>query len=104
MSGKKLVNLRRLSQIVFFILFITLLLRTEFRGSTRGMGGDIRLPYPVRLFFELDPLAGLSNALASHALYRGQVRSLIIVIGTLVLSATFLSKPQQNLRRLQLQR
>ena len=52
-------------------------------------GGDIRLPYPVRLFFELDPLAGLSNALASHALYRGLLWSLVIVVGTLFFGRFF---------------
>ena len=51
-----LSNLRRLSQIVFLLLFVLLLLRTEFRGSLQGRGDEIRLPYPVQLFFQLDPL------------------------------------------------
>src|ERR1019366_7906025 len=34
----------------------------------------------VRLFFELDPLAALSNALATHALYRGLLWSLLILL------------------------
>ena len=62
---------RLLSQVVCFLLFLFLLLRTEFRGSFQESGSDIRLPYPVNLFFRLDPLVALSNALASHALYRG---------------------------------
>lgn len=89
MGHWKLVKLRRLSQILFFSLFVFLLLRTEFRGSVRGTGNDIRLPYPIRLFFELDPLAGVSNALASHALYRGLLWSVIIIIGTLFLGRFF---------------
>jgi polyferredoxin len=36
--------------------------------------------WPVRLFFELDPLAALSNALAAHALYRGLLWSLLILL------------------------
>jgi polyferredoxin len=85
----KLAKLRRLSQILFFALFIFLLLRTEFRGSVRASGNDIRLPYPIRLFFELDPLVALSNILASHSLYRGLLWSLLIVIGTLFLGRFF---------------
>lgn len=85
----KLAKLRRLSQIVFFLLFLFLLLRTEFRGSLRTAGTDVRLPYPARLFFELDPLVSLSNALASHALYRGLLWSLIILIPTLFLGRFF---------------
>ncbi len=89
MGHWKLAKLRRLSQIVFFAFFMFLLLRTEFRGSVRGAGSDIRLPYPVRFFFELDPLAGLSNALASHALYRGLIWSLVIIVGTLFFGRFF---------------
>ncbi len=89
MGPGKLAKHRRLSQVGFFILFMLLLLRTEFRGSVRGTANDIRLPYPVRLFFELDPLVGLSNALASHALYRGLLWSLLIIVGTLFLGRFF---------------
>ena len=89
MGPWKLAKLRRLSQILFFALFIFLLLRTEFRGSVRASGNDIRLPYPVHLFFEIDPLVALSNILASHSLYRGLLWSLLIVIGTLFLGRFF---------------
>jgi hypothetical protein len=54
---------RWLSQIIFFSLFLFLLLRTEFRGSLHAGGSEIRLPYPVQLFFQFDPLVALSNAL-----------------------------------------
>jgi polyferredoxin len=84
-----LARLRRVSQIVFLSLFLFLLLRTEFRGSLRSASADVRLPYPVRLFFELDPLVGISNALASHALYRGLLWCLIILIPTLFLGRFF---------------
>jgi polyferredoxin len=88
-GSRKLAKVRRVSQIVCFIIFIVLLLKTEFRGSAHGVGADTRLPYPVRLFFELDPLVGLANVLASHALYRGLLWSLTIVIGTLFLGRFF---------------
>jgi len=85
----KPTRLRCFSQIVFFLLFLFLLLRTEFRGSLVSTGSDIRLPYPVRFFFQLDPLVALSNALASHALYRGLLWSLVVLIPTMFLGRFF---------------
>ncbi len=82
MKHAKLTNLRRLSQIFFLSLFLLLLLRTELRGSLSAKGDATRLPYPVQLFFQLDPLVAISNALASHALYRGLLWSLLILIPT----------------------
>jgi hypothetical protein len=49
----KPTKLRTLSQIIFFFLFLSLLLRTEFRGSLTVSASEIRLPYPVSLFFHL---------------------------------------------------
>ena len=84
-----LSNLRRLSQIVFLLLFVLLLLRTEFRGSLQARGDEIRLPYPVQLFFQLDPLVAVSNALASRALYQGLIWSLLVLIPTLFFGRFF---------------
>jgi hypothetical protein len=51
--------------LVFFLLFLFLLLRTEFRGSfpasASASANDIRLPYPVALFFQFDPLVAIST-------------------------------------------
>jgi polyferredoxin len=85
----KPTRLRLFSQIIFFLLFLFLLLRTEFRGSLAASGSEIRLPYPVGLFFQFDPLVALSNALASHALYRGLLWSLVILIPTMFLGRFF---------------
>ncbi len=84
-----LSKLRRLSQIVFFSLFILLLLKTEFRGSLSAAAADIRLPYPIRWFLESDPLIAISHALSTGALYRGLLWSLVILIPTLVLGRFF---------------
>ena len=84
-----LSNLRRLSQIVFLLLFVLLLLRTEYRGSLQVRGDEIRLPYPVQLFFQLDPLVAVSNALASRALYHGLIWSLLVLIPTLFFGRFF---------------
>ncbi len=89
MSYAALRRLRRFSQVIFLLLFLFLLVRTEFRGSLRSSAEDIQLGYPVRLFFELDPLVAICNALASHALYRGLLWSLVIIIPTLFLGRFF---------------
>jgi len=87
-SRSRLPLLRRISQIVFLLLFLALLILTSLR-PTLGAIGDIHLRAPVRLFFELDPLVALTNALASHALYRGLLWSLIILVPTLFLGRFF---------------
>ncbi len=80
---------RWLSQIIFFSLFLFLLLRTEYRGSLHAGGSEIRLPYPVQLFFQFDPLVTLSNALSSRALYHGLLWSLVVLIPTMLLGRFF---------------
>jgi len=80
---------RLYSQIFFFALFLFLLLRTEFHGSLRNSASDIRIPYPVGLFFQLDPLVALSNAVASHSLYRGLLWCLLILIPTMFVGRFF---------------
>ena len=54
-----------------------------------GATSDIHLRAPVRLFFEWDPLVALVNALAGHALYRGLLWSLVILLPTLFLGRFF---------------
>jgi polyferredoxin len=81
--------LRRVSQGLLLGLFLFLLLKTEFRGQAHAAAGDIRLPYPVSLFLQADPLAALTNALATGTLYRGLLWSLVILIPTLFLGRFF---------------
>jgi len=83
------IKLRRLSQVLFFAIFILLLLNTEFRGSFESAETTIRLPYPVSLFLEIDPLASIVNALATHTLYRRLFWSLLVIIPTLFLGRFF---------------
>lgn len=81
-------RLRTLSQALFLCLFLFLLLRTDFRTSP-SPGGDLRLESPVALFFQIDPLVALSNALSSRALYRGLLWSLVVLIPTFFLGRFF---------------
>jgi len=87
-ARSKLPLLRRISQIFFLVLFLGLLIFTSLRPIPGGTG-DIHLRAPVRLFFEWDPLVALANALASHALYRGLLWSLLILLPTLFLGRFF---------------
>lgn len=88
MTPSRLPQLRRISQAVFLGLFLGLLVFTSLRPSSSGTG-DIHLRAPVRLFLLLDPLVAITNALASHALYRGLVISLIILVPTVFLGRFF---------------
>ena len=81
-------RLRTASQIAFFVLFLVLILRTDFRSSSSSPD-ELRLTWPVALFFQLDPLVALSNALASRALYQGLLWSLLILIPTFFLGRFF---------------
>lgn len=78
-----------MSQISFLALFLYLLIRTEFAAPGRLISGDIRLPYPVSIFLEADPLVAVSNALSTGALYRGLLWSLVVIIPTLFLGRVF---------------
>jgi polyferredoxin len=80
--------LRRASQIFFLLVFMMLLVFTTLR-PTPGGTDDIHLRAPVRLFFELDPLVAVANAFTSHALYRGLLWSLVILLPTLLLGRFF---------------
>jgi len=84
-----LPRLRRLSQIAFLLLFVILLLRTEFRGSLKATNEEIRLPYPVSIYLQADPLVSVSNALSTHSLYKGLLWSLMIIVPTFVLGRFF---------------
>jgi polyferredoxin len=88
LNQSKLPRLRRISQIFFLLLFLGLLLFTSMSVFVNG-ATEIKLRAPVSLFFEWDPLVALVNALASHALYRGLLWSLLILLPTLFLGRFF---------------
>ena len=88
MSGSRLPRWRRVSQIFFLLLFLGLLAFTSLHAIP-GTTSDIHVRGPVRLFFEWDPLVAIANALASHALYRGLLWSLVILLPTLFLGRFF---------------
>lgn len=88
MARTRLPLLRRISQVLFLLLFFWLLIMTSLRPDA-GAATEIHLRGPLRLFFEWDPLVALVNALGSHALYRGLLWSLIILVPTLFFGRFF---------------
>ena len=88
MASSRLPRIRRVSQIFFLLLFLVLLILTSMRPASTG-SADIHMRGPVRMFFLLDPLVAITNALATHALYRGLIVSLVILIPTLLLGRFF---------------
>jgi ferredoxin len=82
MSWTRWLTLRRVSQTLFFVLFLFLLLRTEYRGY------DI-IRYPVNTFFQLDPLLGLSTLLALREAVAHFWPALLTVVVTLLLGRVF---------------
>ena len=89
MTQQKLPQLRRLSQVLFLLFFLFLMMKTESFSSLRAVRDGARLPYPVSLFLQFDPLTALASALSSHTLYRGLLWSLAILIPTLFLGRFF---------------
>ena len=88
MARSRLPLLRRISQIFFLLLFVGLLLFTSLTVFPRD-AKEIHLRAPVSLFFQMDPLVALVNALATHGLYRGLLVSLVILVPTLFLGRFF---------------
>lgn len=90
MTARTVRNLRRLSQLLFFLFFFWLILKTNFDVDFSGAETtDIRLPYPVSLFLEFDPLTALTTLLSSGTVYKGLLWSLAILIPTIFLGRFF---------------
>jgi polyferredoxin len=83
-------NLRRASQVLFFLVFFWLILKTTFEVDfDPSQASEIRLPYPVSIALQFDPLAGLMTLLASGTVYKGLLWSLLILIPTIFLGRFF---------------
>ena len=89
MTQQKLPRIRRLSQILFLLLFLLLMMKTDSFSSLHAARDATRLGYPVSLFLQLDPLTALTSALSSHTLYRGLLWCLWILIPTFLLGRFF---------------
>jgi MauM/NapG family ferredoxin protein len=75
-------NLRRLSQVLVFLVFVFLFLGTEYKDN------DV-LPYAVNVFLRLDPLVAGAAMLSSRALINLVWPALVVVGLTLILGRFF---------------
>jgi polyferredoxin len=71
-KGFKLRHWRRLSQILIFILFLFLFIKTDYSGTNE-------LPYAVNLLFRIDPFLAASASLATKTLVSLMWPSLIFI-------------------------
>jgi polyferredoxin len=83
-------NLRRISQVVFFLIFFWLILKTNFQPHFSPADKvDIRLPYPVSIALQFDPLTALGTLLSSGTVCKGLLWSLVILIPTIFIGRFF---------------
>ncbi|MFA5794910.1 MAG: 4Fe-4S binding protein [Candidatus Brocadiia bacterium] len=86
-----MINLRRISQILFLLLFVILLLLT----TARALGAYYSEPnfllniIPANLFFIADPLVALSVMLVSRAFIMPFLAAVIVAIATILLGRVF---------------
>ncbi len=90
MTIKAVRNLRRIAQVVFFLIFFWLILKTNFQPHFNPADKvDIRLPYPVSVALQFDPLTALGTLLSSGTVYKGLLWSLVILIPTIFIGRFF---------------
>jgi polyferredoxin len=90
MTIKTVINLRRLSQLLFFLIFFWLILKTNFEVDFSPENtSEIILPYPVSIALEFSPLVALATLLANGTVFKGLLWSLVILIPTIFLGRFF---------------
>jgi len=90
MTIRTVRNLRRASQTLFFLIFFWLILKTNFQPHFNPADKvDIRLPYPVSMALQFDPLTAVGTLLSSGTVYKGLLWSLVILIPTIFLGRFF---------------
>ncbi|MCK4460615.1 MAG: 4Fe-4S binding protein, partial [candidate division Zixibacteria bacterium] len=83
-------NLRRFSQVLFFVVFCWLILKTNFDIDIDPTTvSEITLPYPVSIALQFDPLVALATLLANGTLFKGLLWSLVILIPTIFIGRFF---------------
>jgi polyferredoxin len=81
---------RRLSQVLFFALFMYFLFQTGFRGSFAARADTpVRLPLPVEGFLLADPFVAAMTLLSTHAVYRGLLWSIGLLALTMLVGRVF---------------
>ncbi len=81
----RITTVRIIVQAIVFALFLAFVFVTTFANLDRVPA----LAFWVNKFLEIDPLIGVSTALATHTVYRGLLWSLILIVPTLFLGRFF---------------
>ena len=96
MKAKHLVWIRRISQAFFLLLFLVLLIESRLPqdiylkySTVLSSEVDLRIGWPARFFFQLDPLVWLSSLLSGHHLMKGFGWALGLLLLTLFLGRIF---------------
>ena len=77
-------NVRRISQLFFFITFLWFCVVTTIGTEFWELRG-----WPVNLFLQLDSLVGIATILTTHTLYAGLLWGLATIILTIILGRFF---------------
>ncbi len=96
MKAKHLVWIRRISQAFFLLLFLVLLIESRLPqdiylkySTLLSSEMDLRIGWPVKFFFQLDPLIWLSSLISGHHLIQGFWWALLLLLLTLFLGRIF---------------
>ncbi|UCB49497.1 MAG: 4Fe-4S binding protein, partial [Deltaproteobacteria bacterium] len=96
MKAKHLVWIRRISQTFFLSLFLVLLVESRLPqdiylkySTVLSSEVDLRIGWPVKFFFQLDPLVWLSSLLSGHHLIKGFWWAIGLILLTLFLGRIF---------------
>ncbi len=96
MKATHLVQIRRISQGFFLVLFLFLLIESRLpqdiylRYSLVFLSEqDLRIGWPLAFFFQLDPLIWLSSLLSGHHLIKGFWWGIALILMTLFLGRVF---------------
>jgi len=80
----KIVQVRRISQVFFFLLFAWFCIVSTVGEKFWQLRG-----WPVNWFLELDPLASIGTMLTTHTLYRALLWALVTVVLTIIFGRFF---------------
>ncbi len=80
----KIVQVRRLSQVFFFLLFVWFCIVSTVGEKLWQLRG-----WPVNWFLQLDPLTAIGTILTTHTLYLGLLWALATVVLTIIMGRFF---------------
>jgi polyferredoxin len=82
----RIVTVRRIAQVFFFLLFLWFCVVTTLGLSWWQLRG-----WPVNWLLQLDPLVAVATMLSTYSLYRGLLWALVTIVLTIILGRFFCS-------------